>query len=55
MATHLELCGTEGIRDDPARGFVLRDGLAIVSEAAGLGIDLDLTALDRVGTAGGTE
>jgi L-Ala-D/L-Glu epimerase len=53
IATHLELCGTEGIRDDPAGGFALRDGLATVPERPGLGIDLDLAVLDLVGTVGG--
>jgi L-alanine-DL-glutamate epimerase-like enolase superfamily enzyme len=53
LATYFELCGTEGLQDDPARGFALRDGLATVSERPGLGIDLDLRALDRVGTVGG--
>jgi L-alanine-DL-glutamate epimerase-like enolase superfamily enzyme len=52
MATHLELCGTEGLGEDPSRGFALRDGLATVPDKPGLGIDLDLGALQRVGVVG---
>ncbi len=51
-AAHLELYGAEGLREDPARGFALRDGCATFPERPGLGIDLDVGALQRVGTVG---
>lgn len=50
-AAYLELYGAEGLATDPASGFELTRGLASIREAPGLGVDLDLAALDPVGTA----
>jgi L-alanine-DL-glutamate epimerase-like enolase superfamily enzyme len=49
-AAYLELYGAEGIRDDPARGFALRNGRATVPAGPGLGVSLDLDALEPLGT-----
>ncbi len=51
-AVYLELYGAEGLREDPATGFALRDGLATFPDAPGLGITLDVGALARVGSVG---
>ena len=51
-AAHLELYGAEGLKEDPARGFALRDGCATFPETPGLGITLDVDALRRVGAVG---
>ncbi|HEY8370131.1 MAG TPA: enolase C-terminal domain-like protein [Thermodesulfobacteriota bacterium] len=48
-AAHLELYGAEGLATDPATGFALRSGAAVLREAPGLGVDLDLAALAPVG------
>ena len=52
-AAYLELYGAEGLVGDPATGFALRGGRATFPEAPGLGVTLDLTALDPVGAVGG--
>jgi L-alanine-DL-glutamate epimerase-like enolase superfamily enzyme len=51
-AAYLELYGAEGLVEDPARGFALRDGCATFPETPGLGVTLDLGALERVGAVG---
>ena len=51
-AAHLELYGAEGLKEDPSRGFALREGCATFPETPGLGITLDVDALRRVGVVG---
>ena len=49
-ARYLELYGAEGLLTDPARGFALRQGLATITEAPGLGVTLDVSRMALVGT-----
>jgi L-alanine-DL-glutamate epimerase-like enolase superfamily enzyme len=49
-ARHLELYGAEGLVEDPASGFALRRGVAALTEGPGLGVTLDLSRLQPVGT-----
>lgn len=51
-AAHLELGGTEGVLEDPASGFALRDGRAWLPDEPGLGVRLDLGVLAPVGRVG---
>ena len=49
-ARYLELYGSEGLVEDPASGFALRHGVAALTERPGLGVTLDVSRLEPVGT-----
>jgi L-alanine-DL-glutamate epimerase-like enolase superfamily enzyme len=49
-ARYLELYGSQGLLEDPASGFALRHGIATIPEGPGLGITLDVSRLNPVGT-----
>jgi L-alanine-DL-glutamate epimerase-like enolase superfamily enzyme len=51
-ARYLELYGSEGLAEDPASGFALRQGAATIAERPGLGVTLDVSRLTPVGTVG---
>jgi len=49
-ARYFELYGSEEVLDDPAKGVRLVHGKAILPEGPGLGVELDLGALERIFT-----
>lgn len=51
-AAYLELYGAEGLADDPATGFALRRGRAVLRTAPGLGVTLDVATLQPAGAIG---